>query len=107
MSTSAENITFMLIRGVVALAIVGVGFFCLAKGLFFFAMPIQLAQNIQVHLLGLELSASGLGAVIFGSGIVLCYIATLAAPKRLEHKKLVEGPHGKRHLEETVTLLRK
>lgn len=32
MNTTAENITFMVIRGIIALAIVGLGFYCISQG---------------------------------------------------------------------------
>lgn len=91
-SSSAENITFMVIRGVVALAIIGVAFYCLGQGLHFFTLPHNEAEAIQVHVLGLNISASGLGAVIFGTGIALCFVGYRAAPKKFEARRKTEDP---------------
>lgn len=86
-STTAENITFMIIRGLVALAIVGLAFYCIGKGIYFFLLPQTVAQTIQIHLLGLTISADGIGAVIFGTGVALAYVGKLTAPKRIETRR--------------------
>jgi hypothetical protein len=84
MNTTAEKITFMIVRGTVALAIVGVGFYCIAQGIHFFALPRVEAEQIRISLVGLDISASGLGAVIFGTGLGLCFVAKRTAPNRIE-----------------------
>ena len=45
MSTAAERITFLVVRGIVALAIVGVGFYCIGQGIHFFSLPRVLSGN--------------------------------------------------------------
>src|SRR6516225_8638789 len=81
---TAENITFMTIRGLIALAIVGLGFYCVAQGIHFFALPQVEAEQIRIHFIGLDITASALGAVIFVVGLALCYIGQRTAPMRTE-----------------------
>lgn len=81
MNTTAENVTFMVVRGTVALAIVGLGFYCIAQGIHFFVLPQVEASQLHMHVLGLDLTASGLGAVIFGTGIALCFIGQRTVPR--------------------------
>lgn len=80
-ATTTEAMTFIIIRGIVSLAIIGVAFYCIAQGIHFFSLPRPEAEQIRVHLLGLEITASGLGAVIFGTGLALCFVGWRAAPK--------------------------
>jgi hypothetical protein len=87
----AENIVFMVIRGLVALAIVGVAFYCIGQGIHFFTLPHSEAEAIEVHVLGLNMSATGLGAVIFGTGIALCFVGLRAAPKKFETRRTLDG----------------
>jgi hypothetical protein len=89
--SQAENIVFMIIRGVVALAIVGVAFYCIGQGIHFFMLPRQEAEAIQVSILGMRLSASGMGSVIFGTGIALCFVALRTTPRRLEARRTTEN----------------
>lgn len=84
MSTGAENIAFIVVRGVVALAIVGVAFYCIAQGIHFFALPKVEAEQIHIHVIGLDVTASGLGAVIFGTGLALCFVGMRAAPRSIK-----------------------
>jgi hypothetical protein len=92
MSTSStENIVFMIVRGIVALSIVGVAIICVVQGVQFFKLPHLEAEAIQLNVLGLRLSASGLGAVIFGTGIAMCFVALRTAPRRFETKTTVNG----------------
>jgi len=90
MNTTAENITFMIVRGIVALAIVGLGFYCIAQGIHFFALPRLEAEQIRIHLLGLEITANGLGAVIFGTGVALCFVGKRTAPTRVATTRTTE-----------------
>jgi hypothetical protein len=83
MNTTAENVTFMIVRGTVALAIVGLGFYCIAQGIHFLALPQVEAAQLHMHFVGLDISASGLGAVIFGTGIALCFIGQRTVPRTL------------------------
>jgi len=94
MTTPAENIAFIIVRGIVALSIVGVGFFCIGQGIHYFGLPRVEAEQIRVSLLGLEITASGLGAVIFGTGVALSYLGKRAAPNRFETHRSTEtlGP---------------
>ncbi len=87
MNSTAENIAFMIVRGIIALAIVGLGFFCIAQGIHFFALPRVEAEQIRIHFVGLDVTASGLGAVIFGTGVALCFVGQRTAPRRFETKK--------------------
>ena len=80
----AENITFMVIRGAIALAIVGLGFYCVAQGIHFFALPRVEAEQIRIHFIGLDITASGLGALIFAVGLAVCYVGQRTAPLRIE-----------------------
>jgi hypothetical protein len=84
MVTPAERITFIVTRGVVALALVGAGMFCISKGITFWSMPRQDASQLGLDVLGLHLTAGGLGGVIFGAGIAICFFAYKTAPKGLE-----------------------
>src|SRR5262245_33032002 len=82
--TPAERITFILTRGVVALALVGAGVFCIAKGIGFWAVPRAEASQLGLDVLGLHLTAGGLGGVIFAAGIAICFFAYKTAPRGLE-----------------------
>jgi hypothetical protein len=90
-SSAAENIAFLVVRGIVALAIIGVAFYCIGQGIHYFMLPRLEAEAIQVHVLGLNISATGLGAVIFGTGIALCFFGLRATPRRFESKKTIEN----------------
>lgn len=90
LSTSAENVTFMVIRGAVALAIVGLGFYCIGQGIHFFRLPHAEAEQIHIHLLGLDITANGLGAVVFGTGLALCFVGKQTAPKRVQAMRTTE-----------------
>ena len=83
MITPAERITFIVTRGVVALALVGAGMFCISKGIGFWAVPREEASQLGLDVLGLHLNAGGLGGVIFGAGIAICFFAYKTAPKGL------------------------
>jgi hypothetical protein len=83
MNTTAENVTFMIVRGTVALAIVGLGFYCIAQGIHFFGLRQVEAPQLHMRFLGLDLTASELGAVIFGTGIALCFIGQRTVPRTL------------------------
>jgi len=82
--STVENITFMVIRGVIALAIVGLGFYCVAQGIHFFALPRVEAEQIRIQFIGLDITASGLGAVFFAVGLAVCYLGQRAALMRNE-----------------------
>lgn len=92
--SAAENIVFMVIRGVVALAIVGVAFYCIGQGLHFFMLPHTEAESIDLKVLGLNINAGGLGAVIFGTGVALCFVALRTAPRRFESRRGITGDGG-------------
>jgi len=85
--STAENITFMVIRGIIALAIVGLGFYCVAQGIHFFALPRGEADQIRIHFIGLDITASGLGAIIFAVGLAVCYVGQRTIPMRTETTK--------------------
>ena len=87
MDGTIEHIVFMVIRGIVALAIIGLGFYCIGQGIHFFMLPHTEAEQIHLHLLGLDLSASGLGAIIFSTGVVLCWVGKNAAPIRIDAER--------------------
>jgi hypothetical protein len=70
--STAENITFMVIRGVIALAIEGLGFYCVAQGIHFFALPRVEAEQIR------------LGALILAVGLAVCYVGQRTASMRIE-----------------------
>ena len=80
----AENITLMVIRGFIALAIVGLGFYCVAQGIHFFALPRVEAEQIRIHFIGLDITASELGAVIFAVGFAVCYVGQRTVPMYIE-----------------------
>ena len=82
--STAENITFMVIRGVIALAIVGLGFYCVAQGIHFFALPRVEAEQIRIHFIGLDITASGLGALFFAVGLAVCYVGQRTVFMRIE-----------------------
>ena len=82
--STAENITVMVIRGVIALAIVGLGFYCVRQGIHLFALPRVEAEQIHIHFIGLDITASGLGAVIFAAGLAICYLGQRTIPMHLE-----------------------
>jgi 7-keto-8-aminopelargonate synthetase-like enzyme len=82
--STAENITFMVIRGAIALAIVGLGFYCVAQGIHFFALPRVEAEQIRIHLIGLDITAGELGALIFAAGLAVCYVGQRTARMRIE-----------------------
>lgn len=81
--STAVNIVFMAIRGLIALAIVGVAFYCLKAGVQFFMLPHEAAQQIQLEFFGSKISASGLGAVIFATGVALALVGMRTAPRSL------------------------
>jgi hypothetical protein len=91
MTTTGENVAFLVVRGAVALAIVGLAFYCVGQGIRFLALPQFEAQQIHVHLVGMDITASGLGAIIFASGIALCFVGRQTAPKRIERTKNAES----------------
>ena len=82
--STAENITLMVIRGAIALAIVALGFYCVAQGIHFFALTRAEAEQIRVHFIGLDITASGLGALIFAVGLAVCYGGQRTASMRIE-----------------------
>lgn len=90
MNTAVENITFIVVRGIVALAIVGVGFYCIGQGIHFLALPRVEADQIHIHFFGLDITATGLGAVIFGTGLALCFVGKRTAPTRIETTRTTE-----------------
>lgn len=90
--STAENITFMVIRGVIALSIVGLGFYCVAQGIHFFTLPRVEAEQIRIQFVGLDITASGLGAFIFAVGLALCYMGKRTAPTRTETERNTETP---------------
>src|SRR5215472_17569672 len=73
--STAENITFMVVRGAIALAIVGLGFYCVAQGIHFFALP------------GVEAEQIRLGALIFAVGLAVCYVGHRTIHVRTETTK--------------------
>ena len=82
--STAENITFMVIRGAIALAIVGLGFYCVAQGIHFFALPRVEAEQVRMHFSGLDITANELGALLFAAGLTVCYVGQRTAPMRIE-----------------------
>ena len=48
MNTTVENIAFIVIRGIIALAIIGVGFYCISQGIHYFALPRIEAEQIRI-----------------------------------------------------------
>jgi hypothetical protein len=94
MITPAERITFILTRGVVALALVGAGMFCISKGISFWAVPREEASQLGLDVLGLHLNAGGLGGVIFGAGIAICFLAYKTSPRSLESTGREIRPSG-------------
>jgi hypothetical protein len=82
--STAENITFMVIRGAIALAIVGLGFYCVAQGIHFFALPRVEAEQIRIHFIDLDITASELGTFLFAAGLAVCYVGQRTAPMRIE-----------------------
>jgi len=82
--STAENITSMVIRGVIALAIVALGFYCVAQGIHFFALPRVEAEQIRLHFIGLDITASEMGAIFFAVGLAVCYLGQRAALMRNE-----------------------
>ena len=74
----------MVIRGLIALAIVALGFYCVAQGIHFFALPRVEAEQIRIHFIGLDITASELGALIFAVGLAVCYVGQRTASMRIE-----------------------
>jgi hypothetical protein len=81
--STAESITFMVIRGAIALAIVALGFYCVAQGIHFFALPRGEAEQIRMHFIGLDFTASELGILLFASGLAVCYIGQRTIPMHI------------------------
>jgi len=73
--STVENVTFLVIRGAIALAIVGLGFYCVAQGIHFLAVPSVEGEQIRP------------GALIFAVGLALCYAGQRTAPMRIETTK--------------------
>jgi hypothetical protein len=90
MNSTTENIAFIVVRGIIALAMVGLGFFCIAKGIHFFVLPRVEAEQIHIHIVGLDITANGLGAVIFGTGLGFCFIGKRTAPTRIQTTRTSE-----------------
>jgi hypothetical protein len=82
--STAENITFMVIRGAIALAIVALGFYCVAQGIHFFALPQVEAEQIRIHFIGLDFTASELGTLLFAAGLAVCYVGQRTIPMHIE-----------------------
>ena len=74
----------MVIRGGIALAIVGLGFYCVAQGIHLFALPRAEAEQLRIHFIGLDITASELGALIFTVGLAICYVGQRTALMRIE-----------------------
>ena len=83
MITAAEKITFMICRTAIALAISGLAFYGIRQGIHYLTLPNQSPEQFQAGLLGMRITASGLGAVIFGSGVVFGFLTVRAAPRRI------------------------
>jgi carbon storage regulator len=83
MITPAEKITFMICRTAIALAISGLAFYGICQGIHYLTLPHQSPEQFQASLLGMRITASGLGAVIFGSGVVFGFLTVRAAPRRI------------------------
>ena len=82
--STAESITFMVIRGAIALAIVALGFYCVAQGIRFFALPRVEAEQIGIHFIGLDFTASELGVLLFAAGLAVCYVGQRTIPMHVE-----------------------
>jgi hypothetical protein len=50
----------------------------------FFALPRVEAEQIRIHFIGLDITASGLGAFIFAAGLAACYLGQRTIPMHLE-----------------------
>jgi len=83
MLTPAERITFMICRTAIALAISGLAFYGICQGIHYLTLANQSPEQFQASLLGMRITASGLGAVIFGSGVVFGFLTVRAAPRRI------------------------
>ena len=92
MDTSQENMAFIVVRGIIALAIVGMGFYCVKQGISFFMLPRVEAEQIHIHLMGLDITASGLGAVIFSTGLALCFVGKQTVPQRIQNDHFTQKP---------------
>lgn len=92
----SERIAFLLIRGIVALALVAAGVYCVKLGVDFFALPRPEAEGMKLTLYGFDVSAGGLGSVVFTAGIVICFLAARTAPRRhsTEERKLRKPRKG-------------
>src|SRR5690349_5430975 len=77
-----ERLAFLLIRGVIALALAALAAFCVVTGVRVFGIPHTQAEQIGIDVLGLPVSAAGLASVIFGAGIVIAYFAGRTPPRR-------------------------
>jgi hypothetical protein len=60
-------------------------------GIHFFELPRAEAEQIHIHIVGLEITANGLGAIIFGTGIALCFVGKQSAPKSFEWNRTSEN----------------
>jgi len=95
MSTDTEGLAFIVIRGLVALAIVCAAFYCFGQGVHFLRLPQAEAQQIHIHFVGVDITATGLGAVILAAGVALCLVAAKVVPKSIETKETTEGKSGR------------
>jgi hypothetical protein len=110
-STNVESVIFLLVRGVIALAIIGLGYYCIHEGIQFFMLPTAEKQDLHTHVLGLDITANGLGAIIFGTGIALGFIGLRAAPRAIKRKIVddtenTEPGSARRRVEEEEVYLR-
>jgi len=87
MNTTMENLAFIIVRGIMALAIIALGFYCITQGIHFFELSRSEAEQIHIHLIGLDITASGMGAIIFGTGIALCFVGKQTGPKMFQWKQ--------------------
>jgi carbon storage regulator len=93
MLTPAERIIFMICRTAIALAISGLAFYGIQQGIHYLTLPSQSPEQFQASLLGMRVTASGLGAVIFASGIAFGFLAVRAGPRRITAERTSTPDH--------------
>src|SRR5215813_2331142 len=99
----SDGITFVIVRGLLALAAIGAAIYCIMQGIHYWALPRAEAQLIDINIFGAHLNASGLAGVIFAAGVAFGVVAVRLAPKQISTTSTKEkgSPEANSFVKET------